>query len=101
MSPPKSNNEAVGDISCDGQVADSGNGWKGASELPLVSSRGGVVAASDPSSSPEDSPRWAADGVGQVVVWSGAVHGVASLTIVEELGPTSDGRATAVFPTVE
>ena len=31
-------------------------------------------------------------------VWSGAVRGVASLTVVEELAPTSDGRATAVFP---
>ena len=105
QSPRKSDNEVVGDVSCDGQVADSGNvngnGWKGASELPLVSSRGGIVSASDPSSSPKDSPRWAADGVGEVAVWSGAVHGLASLTIVEELGPTDDDRATAAFPTAE
>jgi hypothetical protein len=58
------------------------------------------VAASDQSASPQDVPRWAADAVGEVAVWSGAVRGVASLTIVEELAPTLDDRATATFPTI-
>jgi hypothetical protein len=55
---------------------------------------------SDRSTNPKDEPRWAADGVGEVLVWSGAVQGVASLTIVEELGPTPDDRATATFPAI-
>ena len=82
------------------QVLLSDGGWRGASELPSVSSRGGTVSASDPSSSPQDVPRWAAEGVAEVAVWSGAVQGMASLTIVEELAPTPDDRATATFPPV-
>jgi hypothetical protein len=64
--------------------------------------RGGVVSASDSTCNPSerkcDVPRWVDDGGAQVTVWSGAVRGVAALTVVEELGPDDTSRATAGFP---
>ena len=64
--------------------------------------RGGVVSASDSTCNPSerecDVPRWVDGGGAQVTVWSGAVRGVAALTVVEELGPTVTSRATAGFP---
>ena len=73
-------------------------GWKGTGHLASgVTSRAGVVTRSQ---NLLDVPRWDADprAMAEVVVWSGKVGGVAGLVVVEELGPTDDDEATAMFP---